>query len=191
MAVVSTIRNRAKEPDQACADAVDLARRALAEEAGVSPAAVGDHLGAEPVADRVVTHLFECADKAYAGNPCYMAVEKHNAALYTTFPARTTGSVGGPFAKAFHYFQFKKDEYLAHYHLRSNVESTVSMVKRKFGDAVKAKGELAQKNEVYAKFVCHNLCVLIQEMYTLGIEAIFGEVDPATPRDVLRFPAGG
>lgn len=67
MAVVSTIRNRAKEPDQVCADAVDLARRALAEEAGVGPNAVGEHLGVESAGDRVVTHFFDCTVRAYAG----------------------------------------------------------------------------------------------------------------------------
>ncbi|HVT66253.1 MAG TPA: DUF3027 domain-containing protein [Trebonia sp.] len=64
---MSTIRNRAKEPDQVCADAVDLARQALTESAGVGPDAVGDHLGVESVADRVVTHLFACTDRAYVG----------------------------------------------------------------------------------------------------------------------------
>jgi len=66
LAVVSTIRNRAKEPDQVCADAVDLARQALVD-SGVSREAVGDHLGVEAVGDRVVTHFFECADQGYAG----------------------------------------------------------------------------------------------------------------------------
>lgn len=67
MAVVSTIRNRAKEPDQVCADAVDVARRALADEAGVGPDVVGEHLGLESAGDRVVTHFFDCADRAYGG----------------------------------------------------------------------------------------------------------------------------
>jgi Protein of unknown function (DUF3027) len=67
LAVVSTIRNRAKEPDQVCAEAVDVARQALVEQAGVSPDVIGDHLGVEPVGDRVVTHYFESADRAYAG----------------------------------------------------------------------------------------------------------------------------
>lgn len=44
-----------------------MARRALTENTGVGPDAVGGHLGAESVADRVVTHLFECADRAYTG----------------------------------------------------------------------------------------------------------------------------
>ncbi len=67
MAVVSTIRSRAKEPDQVCAEAVEQARQALISDGGVSAAAIGEHLGVEAVTDRVVTHLFACADRAYAG----------------------------------------------------------------------------------------------------------------------------
>ena len=97
------------------------------------------------------------------------------------------------FEKAFFHFGANKEEYLKHYHVRSNVESTVSMVKRKFGDGVKAKNELAQKNEVYAKFVAHNLCVLIQEMYVQGINPTFGpEADEfrntGEPVVILKFP---
>ena len=67
LAVVSTIRNRAKDPDQVCADAVDLARQALVDDTGVSRDAIGDHLGVEAVGDRVVTHFFGCADPGYTG----------------------------------------------------------------------------------------------------------------------------
>jgi Protein of unknown function (DUF3027) len=62
---VSPIRARAKELDQACADAVDLARAAAVDLAGADR--VGAHAGAEADADRVVTHLFECLDPAYVG----------------------------------------------------------------------------------------------------------------------------
>jgi hypothetical protein len=47
------------------------------------------------------------------------------------------------------------------YHQRSNAESTFSMIKRKYGDSVKAKNGRAMVNEVLAKFVCHNLSCLI------------------------------
>ena len=67
MAVVSTIRNRAKEPDQVCVDAVDVARQALADEDGVGLDAIGAHLGVESAGDRVVTHFFQCTDRGYAG----------------------------------------------------------------------------------------------------------------------------
>jgi Protein of unknown function (DUF3027) len=62
---VSPIRVRSKEPDQACAEAVDLARAAMAETVGAEQ--VGQHLGIEVGGDRVVTHLFECLDPAYPG----------------------------------------------------------------------------------------------------------------------------
>jgi transposase len=131
------------------------------------------------------------ADKAYAGADNFAAVEKHGGQFFPMFKANTTGGIGGSFEKAFHYFSLHKEEYLAHYHKRSNVETTVSMVKRKFGDSVKAKNELAQKNEVYAKFVCHNICVLIQEMYVQGIEPILcpNRREPSGPElRILRFP---
>jgi hypothetical protein len=36
----------------------------------------------------------------------------------------TTGGVGGLFRRMFHFYEFHKDEFLKHYHKRSNVEST-------------------------------------------------------------------
>jgi transposase/predicted nucleic acid-binding Zn finger protein len=120
------------------------------------------------------------ADKAYAGVRNFDAVEEAGGMFFPAFKSNATGGVGGAFEKAFHYFSFKKEEYLTHYHQRSNVESTVSMIKRKFGDSVKSKNPLAQKNEVYAKIVCHNVCVLIAEMYELGIHAIFARPEGCT-----------
>jgi transposase len=57
-----------------------------------------------------------------------------------------------------------------HYHKRSNAESTFSMMKRKLGDAVRSKSEVGQINEVLAKVLCHNVCVLIRAARELGIE---------------------
>ena len=62
---MSPARTRTREPDQACAEAVDLARDALV--AIVGAAAVGDHRGVQAEGERIVTHLFDCADPAYAG----------------------------------------------------------------------------------------------------------------------------
>ncbi len=36
-----------------------------------------------------------------------------------------------------------------------------------------AKTPTAQVNEVLCKVLCHNICVLIQSMYELGIEPVF------------------
>jgi Protein of unknown function (DUF3027) len=62
---VSPLRSRTKDPDEACAQSVDLARRAAEDLAGA--AAVGDYVSARPEGDRVVTHLFRCLDPAYKG----------------------------------------------------------------------------------------------------------------------------
>jgi len=56
---------RTREPDQACAEAVDLARDAVVAIVGADQ--VGDHLGVQAEGERIVTHLFDCADPAYAG----------------------------------------------------------------------------------------------------------------------------
>ena len=65
LAVMSPSRTRTREPDQACAEAVGPARQAVA--AVVGAAQVGEHLGVQPEGERIVTHLFDCADPAYAG----------------------------------------------------------------------------------------------------------------------------
>jgi hypothetical protein len=62
---VSPTTTRHPELDQACADAVDLARQAVEDDAGAGQ--VGEHVGVEVEADRVVTHLFTCLSPAYVG----------------------------------------------------------------------------------------------------------------------------
>jgi hypothetical protein len=62
---VSPTRARTREPDEACAQAVDLARNAAEELAAAGQ--VGPHCGLEVDGDRVVTHLFDCMDPAYTG----------------------------------------------------------------------------------------------------------------------------
>lgn len=65
MLTVSPLRGRTKEPDETCAQAVDLARAAAEEMAG--PGGVGEHLAMTADGDRVVTHRFRSLDPAYRG----------------------------------------------------------------------------------------------------------------------------
>jgi hypothetical protein len=62
---VSTTRTRTKEPDQACAEAVDLARAAVGQVVG--PDQVGEHLEVLAEGERTLTHMFACEDPAYTG----------------------------------------------------------------------------------------------------------------------------
>ena len=76
----------------------------------------------------------------------------------------------------FYFVKFNDEEFRAHYHKRSNVESTFSMVNNKFGASVRSRTPVAQVNEVLLKFLCHNISVLIHASYELGM------TDLLTPR---------
>jgi transposase/predicted nucleic acid-binding Zn finger protein len=113
------------------------------------------------------------ADAAYASYANMDAAAAIGATPFIAFPSSTTGAGGGTFGKMFHYYQFNREDYLRHYHKRSNVESTFSMVKAKFGDALRSKTDAALFNEALCKILCHNLCCLILSTYELGIVAKF------------------
>lgn len=113
------------------------------------------------------------ADKAYASLENFEAVTECGGEAFIAFKSNATGAVGGQFEKAFHYFKFNQDEYMAHYHKRSNVESTFSAIKRMFGADVVRKAPVAMVNEVLCKIICHNITCLIQEQETLGITPVF------------------
>jgi transposase len=108
-------------------------------------------------------------DKGYGSLSNYAAVARHGATPYIAFKSIHTGRGGGLWRKMFHLFQFHRDEFLAHYHKRSNVETTFSMIKAKFRDHVRSKTDTAMINEVLCKIICHNICCLIQESNELGI----------------------
>jgi hypothetical protein len=119
------------------------------------------------------------ADMGYSAEYNIQAIQEVGALPLIPFKSNATGaSKGTIWSKAFHYFQFKRDEFLKRYHNRSNVESTFSMLKAKFGDSVRSKTDTAMKNEVLAKIVCHNICCLISAMYELGIDPIFYSEKP-------------
>ena len=66
--------------------------------------------------------------------------------------------------------------FLKHYHQRSNVESTFSMMKRKFLPYVRSKSDQGQFNEILCKVVCHNASVLCNAMFELNLDIRFEEV---------------
>jgi transposase len=120
------------------------------------------------------------ADKGYASKANADAVAKVGAIPFISFASHHRGNGGGTWEKMYHYFQFKRTEFLQHYHKRSNVESTFSMMKRKFGDGLRSKTDVAMVNETLCKVLCHNLVVLIHEMYELGIDPVFWQAQTAS-----------
>jgi transposase len=99
-------------------------------------------------------------------------VEAAGGTPFILFRDDATGRGGGMWTKMFHYFQLHSEEFLAHYHMRSNIEATFSMIKRKFGDRLSSRTDTAMKNEVICKVICHNIVVVIHTMYELGIDPV-------------------
>lgn len=111
------------------------------------------------------------ADMAYQSKANYNLANKIGATAYIPFKSNTLPNARGSYTwtKMYHYFQLKREEFMEHYHARSNVESAFNMVKMKFGDKLKSKNFTSQKNELLCKLICHNIVVLIHEMFELGI----------------------
>ena len=98
---------------------------------------------------------------------------------YSTTPGKDSGSIWN---RMWHLYNFHQSEFAAHYHKRSNAETTMMMIKSKFGGSVKSKTPDAQVNEVLCKVLAHNICVLIQSHYELGIESTFCADRPAAQK---------
>ncbi len=115
------------------------------------------------------------ADKAYSSVKNLEAVAEWGADPFIPFKSHTTGDGGGNYLwrKLWGYYQFQRDEFLPHYHKRSNVESTFSMIKGKFGGKLWSRSTAGQVNEALLKVLCHNLCVVVQSIHELGIAPTF------------------
>ncbi len=115
------------------------------------------------------------ADMGYLSRDNYNTATRIGATAYIPFKDRVTDKARGSMTwkKMYHYFQLNREEFLQHYHKRSNVESAFNMVKMKFGDRLKSKKQIAQINELLCKLIAHNIVVLIHEMHELGIQPNF------------------
>ncbi|MFZ2456594.1 MAG: transposase [Candidatus Altiarchaeia archaeon] len=115
------------------------------------------------------------ADMAYLSRDNYNLIDDIEAEGYIPFQKSRKGRAAGSplYHKMYHYFQLNREDFLKHYHQRSNVETAFHMIKAKFGDKLKSKNEIAQKNELLCKLIAHNIVVLIHEMHELGIKPDF------------------
>ena len=114
------------------------------------------------------------ADKAYLSHKNVAIAEAVNAVPFIPFKSNTVPTIeDSAWGRMYHYFMLNRNQFLTHYHKRSNVETVFSMIKGKFGDAVRSKRDVGMVNEVLAKVLCHNVCVLIQAIHELGVEPDF------------------
>ncbi|HLX87013.1 MAG TPA: transposase [Acidimicrobiales bacterium] len=124
-------------------------------------------------------------DKAYSSKRNLQAVADLGATPFVPFRANSNTGEAYPaihadvllpemasaWTKMLAYFVYQRETFLTHYHKRSNVETTFSMIKRKFGDSLRSKSPTGQANEVLCKVIAHNLCCLIAAIHELGMDA--------------------
>jgi transposase len=137
------------------------------------------------------------ADKAYSGLSNLRLVVDNSAQPFIPFKKGATDhhwrsykDKSGLWTRMFHFFKYHEEEFYEHYHKRSNNETVFSMIKCKFGERLRSKTRTAQVNELLLKILCHNLCVIVQSIFELGLEPTFwqgdfsGETsnDPQSPR---------
>jgi transposase len=118
------------------------------------------------------------ADKGYLSAENVEAIHAAGGEAFIAPKSNTTGACGGLFEKMVHYYNFRRDDFLKHYHQRSNVESVFSAIKRKFGDNVRSRSDAAKVNEALAKIVAYNIGVLILSQIELGIDTQFWQDEP-------------
>jgi transposase len=139
-----------------------------------------DHSADAPQLPELVTNTAQrftmsevSADKAYLSHRNFDAIESVGATPYIPFKIGNTGEGPALWRKMWALYQYKSDVFLARYHARSNVEATFSAIKRKFGGAVRAKGFVAQRNEVLCKCLAFNLTMLVHSLHEFGVAAEF------------------
>lgn len=124
------------------------------------------------------------ADKAYIGLSNLRLVVDNGAQPFIPFKKGATAhhwrsykDKSGLWTRMFHFFKYHEEEFYESYHKRSNVETAFSMIKSKFGERLRSKTRTAQVNEVLLKVLCHNLCVIVQSIFELGVEPTFWQDD--------------
>jgi transposase len=113
------------------------------------------------------------ADKVYNTVHNQNTIAAAGAEAFIPFKSNHSGRQGGLWKKAFLRYQENREDFLLHYHQRSHIETAIAQIKTKFGDGVRSKTETAMKNEVFAKTICHNICVLIRGLYEDGLAVEF------------------
>jgi transposase len=128
------------------------------------------------------------ADAAYSSRYNITTIVKHDAIPYIPFKKNATANAKGSmlWTRAYHYFQLHPEEFMKHYHKRSNVEATLAALKKKLKETITSRNRTAQINEMYCKIIAYNITVLIREWVRVGglpdIMPLIGD-DDMTPPD--------
>lgn len=115
------------------------------------------------------------ADKAYLSRNNLNKIAENGAIPFIPFKSNSVRNSRGSrlWKQMWMFFYENQEEFMKHYHARSNIETTFSMLKRIYGNFLRMRNETGQINEILMKCLCHNLTVLVQESFELGIKIDF------------------
>ncbi len=115
------------------------------------------------------------ADKAYCSKRIFQIVQSIGALPFIPFKENSIEGENSPeiWRRMFRYFKKHTEEFLKFYHKRSNVETVFSMIKVRLGEHLKGRNLESQKNELVMKFIIHNICCLVQEIFENGVHIDF------------------
>lgn len=154
----------------------------------ISDGYANDHGFFKPLVEAAAENGFTLkevsADKAYLSGENLLTTLRHGAIPYVPFKSNSKAQTNyGPkstlWTRMLSFYTDHREEFLTHYHKRSNIETTFHMIKSKFGQRLRSKTLTAQINEALCKVLCHNLCVVIQSQHELGIDVDFSEATAA------------
>jgi len=115
------------------------------------------------------------ADKGYLSRKNTQVIEDAGAIPFIMPKKNTISKSYGYPAWNRMVWMFKKhpEKFKKYYHKRSNVESTFSMMKRKFSPFIRSRKTISQENEVLCMVVCHNISVLVNCIFELNLDVNF------------------
>ena len=115
------------------------------------------------------------ADKAYSSRNNLQVIAAAGAIPFIPFKSNAKANPKGCklWRDMYEFFHDNKEEFEKHYHQRSNVESAYFMIKRNYRNNLRMRSYYSQMNEILVKCICHNLAVLVQESFELGLKIDF------------------
>ena len=123
--------------------------------------------------------MIECsADKGYLSRENLKVIWDNGCLPLIPFKDMNKGKRGHGIVwnSMYKFFKENREEFMKKYHLRSNAESGMFMIKQRFGDLSMMKHDVSVKNDVLVKILCHNLCVLAQEICLLDLDFSFAQL---------------
>lgn len=129
------------------------------------------------------------ADKAYLSKDNFDTAAELGVEAFIPFKKNSTEGGGSSkiWRKMFHMFQLRREDFDRHYHARSNVEAVFSAIKRKLGESLLSKNQLARFNELLAKLLAYNIGILVHEIHEHGIDPAAVGLPPRTRAEDPRL----